>query len=68
MSPDLDVWRLIYFYAEAFPAQTYDPDDLSKVSISLPSPATVSVAGIGLLATADPESRVIINGDYRLSD
>ena len=67
-NPDLDVWRLIYFYSEAFPAQTYDPDDMGKISISLPNPATTSVAGIGLLASADPESRVIINGDSRLSD
>ncbi len=66
--PYKDVWKQLYFYADAFPTQNYDPADLTKVSISLPNPATVTVAGIGLLSVDQIDAKVIVEGDPTLSD
>lgn len=65
-TPDTDVWESIYFYADAFPDQTYSATDLSLISVALPSPATDKQVGIGLLSTED--ATVAISTDPRLAD
>ena len=67
-NPYNDEWVQLYFYADAFVTQNYDPADLVKVSIALPNPATQTVAGIGLLSVAQQDSIVVVEGDSRLSD
>lgn len=67
-TPDTDVWKELYFYADAFGDQAYDPDDLSMISVAMPSPATVLTHGIGYLSAGTIESVVVIEGDERLSD
>lgn len=65
-TPDTDVWAPIYFYADAFPEQTYSPDDLALISVALPSPATDVAVGIGLLSVESPA--VVLADDTRLTD
>lgn len=67
-NPYNDVWTLLYFYDDAFTDQTYAAEDLTKVSIELPTPATTTVSGIGLLSSVEPEAKIVVNGDPRLSD
>lgn len=67
-TPDEDVWKVLYFYADAFPVQEYDPADIELISITLPPPATTAVQGIGYLSTANAESRAIIEGHDALTD
>ena len=66
--PYSDEWIQLYFYADAFPTQNYDPADLAQVSVSMPNPATTTAAGIGLLSSAQVSSIVVVEGDPRLSD
>jgi hypothetical protein len=67
-NPYNDEWTQLYFYTDAFPTQNYDPSDLSQVSIAMPNPATVTVAGIGLLSAQQLDSIVVVEGDSRLTD
>lgn len=67
-TPEQDEWEVLYFYADAFPDQQYDPNDIGMISITLPPPATMQVHGIGYLTSPQAESRVVITGDARLTD
>lgn len=64
--PTDDVWEELYFYADAFAQQAYDPEDLQLISIAMPAPATVQTHGIGYLSTEG--TTVITDGDARLTD
>jgi hypothetical protein len=67
-NPDQDVWEALYFYEDAFADQTYNEDDLKLVSLELPNPATSLIHGVGYLTTAEPDSKVVVEGDYRLAN
>lgn len=67
-TPDGDEWKVLYFYADAFPDQQYDPEDTGMISITLPPPATQQVHGIGYLSAPEPDSKVVVEGDIRLTD
>ena len=67
-TPESDVWEELYFYADAFGDQAYDQDDLSMISVALPSPATTLTHGIGYLSAGTIDSVVVVEGDARLTD
>lgn len=67
-TPDGDAWEELYFYADAFGDQAYDPDDTAMISVALPSPATTVTHGIGYLSAGTIDSLVVVEGDERLAD
>lgn len=63
-----NTWRQLYFYAHIWANQSYDPADISLVVNLIPQPAKTDAVGLGRLSQANAESRVVGEGDSRLTD
>lgn len=64
-------WKRLYFYADVFTEQTYDPDDLDGVNVEPVGPATVDTMGIVQLsiASTNPTNPAVISeGHYTLEN
>lgn len=64
-------WELLYFYAEVFDSQYYDPSDLADLDDERVGYAQVSEAGIAKLTTDPFEEeapRIISEGHYTLTN
>lgn len=64
-------WELLYFYAEVFDNQYYDPADLADLEDERVGYAQVSTAGIAKLTTAPTQAlapRIISEGHYSLTN
>lgn len=64
-------WELLYFYADVFSTQYYDPADLADLDDERVGYATVSDMGIAKLSTVPTNSeqpRIISEGHYTLTN